>query len=126
MDKYNKLTLLKWVGGKGKLLQNMNNLFPKNIDNYYELFVGGGSVLLYVLENIKNKNILLNGNVYAYDINTNLINFYKQIQSNPEELYKNVENLINEFNKCKNNIINRNPENLEEALDNKENYYYLN
>lgn len=120
----NKLALLKWVGGKSKLIPSMNNMFPKNINNYYELFVGGGSILLYVLENIRNNNIKITGNIYAYDINKNLINFYKQIQSNCEEFYISVKKLIDEYNKCKNNVINRNPNSIDEALENKENYYY--
>ena len=38
--------LLKWIGGKQKLLDSISPHFPKKINNYHELFVGGGSVLL--------------------------------------------------------------------------------
>ena len=42
-------SFLKWVGGKHKLLNNILPRFPKNINNYHEIFLGGGSVLLGVL-----------------------------------------------------------------------------
>ena len=43
--------LLKWVGGKTQILDKVLNTFPKVIENYHELFLGGGSVLLGVLSN---------------------------------------------------------------------------
>jgi DNA adenine methylase len=36
---------LKWVGGKGQLLPELLRRIPKNIDRYFEPFVGGGALL---------------------------------------------------------------------------------
>jgi DNA adenine methylase len=49
---------------------------------------------------------------------------YKNIQTRHNELYDYLEDIINEFNSCSNDEINRNPINIEEAIKNKENYYY--
>jgi DNA adenine methylase len=116
--------ILKWVGGKTQIIDKIINNIPKEINNYREIFLGGGSVLLSFLSYVKNENIKINGDIYAYDINEPLIYMYKNIQQRHNELYNYLENLILEFNKCTNDEINRTPENLEEAMKNKENYYY--
>jgi len=116
--------ILKWIGGKTQIIDKIINNFPKEINNYREIFLGGGSVLLSFLSYIKNGNIKINGDIYAYDINEPLIYMYKNIQQRHNELFNYLENIILEFNKCNNEEINRTPENLEEAMKNKENYYY--
>ncbi len=43
---------LKWAGGKGQLLSEIEKLYPfsdKNITKYVEPFVGGGAVLFDIL-----------------------------------------------------------------------------
>jgi DNA adenine methylase len=116
--------ILKWVGGKTQIIDKITDKFPKEIDNYHEIFLGGGSVLLCLLNNINNGKIKLKGNIYAYDYNEPLIYVYKNIQTNHNDLYNSLNNLITDFNLCKNNEINRKPENKEEAMEAKENYYY--
>ena len=70
-------TFLKWVGGKRQIIDKIVSKFPNEMDNYHELFLGGGSVLLSVLL-LKNQNkIIIKNKIYAYDINKDLINVYK-------------------------------------------------
>lgn len=116
--------ILKWVGGKTQILDKLILKFPTEINNYHEIFLGGGSVLLTVLSYIKDGIIKINGNIYAYDVNEPLIYVYKNIQSNPNELYEILQKIIIEFNNCGNGEINRKPTNIEEAKQTKENYYY--
>jgi len=116
--------ILKWVGGKTQILDKLIIEFPTNINNYHEIFLGGGSVLLTLLSYIKNGIIKLHGNIYAYDLNEPLIYIYKNIQSNHDELYNEIQKIITEFNSCGDGEINRAPKNIDEAKMAKENYYY--
>jgi len=90
--------IIKWVGGKTQIIDKIIADFPREINDYHEPFLGGGSVLLALLTNIKSRVIRVNGSVYAYDLNEPLIYMYKNIQSNYEELYNQIQELISEFN----------------------------
>ena len=116
--------ILKWVGGKTQILDKLMVEFPTEINNYREIFLGGGSVLLTLLTYVKNGNIKLHGNIYAYDLNEPLIYMYINIQLNHNELFNEIQQLITEINSCGNGNINRKPKNIDEAKIAKENYYY--
>ncbi len=118
---------LKWVGGKTQHIQQIINSFPDNMENYHEIFLGGGSVLLAVLSLQKTGKIKINGSVYAYDLNQQLIQVYRHIQSNKDELIKRVEHYRNEYDNCptvEKGTANRSPVNEAEAKTSKESYYY--
>jgi DNA adenine methylase len=68
--------LLKWVGGKTKLLKHLSLYIPRHYTNYVEPFIGGGALLF----NINPKIGVIN------DTNRELINFYNQVRDNPIEL----------------------------------------
>ena len=87
--------ILKWVGGKTQILDKIIDSFPKEIEDYHEPFIGGGSVLLKLLES---NEINVKGNVYAYDLNESLVNVYKNIQKTPEDVYTEVSELIKDSN----------------------------
>jgi DNA adenine methylase len=111
---------LKWVGGKTQIINDVMALFPKEINNYREPFLGGGSVLLALLSD---PTITVNGTVYASDLNSNLIGLYKNIQSNPEEIIDNVKILSDQFYARSGHEVNRKPPTLEAATS-RESYYY--
>ena len=128
-DKYKKeikfqKPFLKWVGGKTQILSDIISTFPLNINNYHEPFLGGGSVLLNVLQLCKEGRIHIKGKVYAYDINKHLINVYKQLQTNKDDLYDRVTEFRNVYHNIKGDCVNRKPKNIEESLTSKESYYY--
>ena len=84
--------ILKWIGGKTQILDKLINEFPITINNYHEIFLGGGSVLFNLLSYVKNGIIKVYGNIYAYDLNEGLIYVYKNIQTiimNYTSKYKN-------------------------------------
>ena len=128
MNKYNKENItkpfLKWVGGKTQIVDKLIIKFPNEINNYHEIFLGGGSVLLTLLSYVKNGDIKINGNIYAYDLNEPLIYLYKNIQKDYNELYNEIQKIIIQFNLCGDGEINRKPKNINEAMISKENYYY--
>lgn len=64
---------VKWAGGKRQLLGEIQMRMPKSYGDYYEPFVGGGAVFL----DLNPQNATIN------DINTSLINAYRQIRDEP-------------------------------------------
>ena len=124
--------ILKWVGGKTQLIDKIIEKIPKEFNNYHELFTGGGSVLLAVLSLYKQNKFNIRGNIYAYDINPILVNFYKNLQNNKDELYEIFDSIIQEYNSIegteinliKSNKINRTSSCIEEGMSSKESYYY--
>lgn len=115
---------LKWVGGKTQILDDVLKKFPNDIENYHEPFLGGGSVLLGLLSAIKDGIIRVKGTLYASDVNAALISLYKNIQSHPDILIKEIKIIIDDFNSCSGTEINRAPANKEEARSSQESYYY--
>ena len=113
--------VIKWVGGKTQILDTVLESFPREIENYHELFVGGGSVLFGLLAS---KDITVKGKVYAYDKNQKLINMYRQIQTNPEEVHDHLLELFTTYDTRTGTEVNRKPETEEEGLTSKESYYY--
>ena len=92
--------ILKWVGGKTQILPLLIDTMPREMNNYREPFVGGGSVLLAVLDLLSRKEIVIKGRVYAYDSNPNLILLYQWIQKDAEKLYEKVESYACQYRDC--------------------------
>ena len=64
--------ILKWVGGKTQIINKITIEYPKIINNYHEIFLGGGSTLFALLSYVKSGVIKMNGQIYAYDLNEEL------------------------------------------------------
>ena len=119
---------LKWVGGKTQIINNVINKFPKEINNYHELFLGGGSVLMALLSLQKQKKIVVKNKVYAYDLNLALINTFKQIQNNYKAVIVEVLKLKEEFKNIEINTLKQRgaPKDINESnyKTTREHYYY--
>ena len=116
--------VLKWVGGKTQILDDILAIFPRTMTNYHEPFIGGGSVLLGLLSLRKAGTIQVSGTVYASDLNPHLIALYRAIQNKPDKFIGEMKKLIAEFNGVTGTVVNRKPANLEEAKTSQESYYY--
>ncbi len=86
-------TPLKWVGGKTQILEQVLAEFPRTIQNYYEPFLGGGSVLFGVLDS----GIDVKGTLYASDVNPVLINFFTMLKEKPHHLLTCFNVLVSEY-----------------------------
>lgn len=74
---------LKWAGGKGQLLKEIERYYPfadSHITKYAEPFVGGGAVLFDIISKYDLEKI------YISDINAELINTYRVIRDNIDVL----------------------------------------
>lgn len=79
---------LKWAGGKRQLISQIDPFLPNDFDLYIEPFVGGGTLFFYLLPE---KAVLI-------DSNRVLINVYRVIKENVEELIELLRNHKNEEN----------------------------
>lgn len=73
--------LIKWTGSKRPIAAKITSYFPKEIETYYEPFVGGGSVFFRLLKD--------NTNVKKFklsDKNDSLINILTIVKDKPQEL----------------------------------------
>lgn len=68
--------VLKWAGGKRQLLSELYDRFPDSFANYHEPFFGGGAVFF----DQEPEGGTIN------DTNARLVNFYRQVRDNPEDL----------------------------------------
>ena len=87
---------VKWAGGKTSLIPQITKYFPfelKNgkIEKYVEPFVGGGAVLIDILQKYDVKQ------AYAFDINKDLINCYNVIKYKVEDLIQKLDKKEKEF-----------------------------
>ena len=114
---------VKWAGGKGSLIPQLNNFYPyelKNgiIERYIEPFVGGGAVLIDILQKYDVQE------AYAFDINIDLITNLKQVETEylqlgQEERKNYFYNKRNEYN---NYELRENEQNIQRAAE----FIYLN
>jgi DNA adenine methylase len=89
-------SFIKWAGGKGQLIDQYLSFFPQTLAgrHYVEPFVGSGAIFFYVIQNLHPSSCTL------LDINPELINTWRTIRDNVEELiillteHKNFHNKI--------------------------------
>lgn len=86
---------INYTGNKYKQLAQLQQIFPKNINNFIDLFCGGTDVSINTVAT----------NKYANDINTNIIEIYKSFQLiTIEQLFQFIDNRIKEFQLTRYNI----------------------
>ena len=86
---------LKWVGGKTKLLSEIEKNLPKNLIkkrfNYVEPFLGGGAVFFHLIQKFNIEKAYLN------DLNEKLIDVYKDVRDNKNELINELEKIQKDY-----------------------------
>ena len=94
---------VKWVGGKGQLLLQMEERLPQELYGeeftYIEPFVGGGAMLFFMLQKFPNiKRAVIN------DINSNLTCAYATIKNDAAHLVKQLKHLEKQYNALLNEL----------------------
>jgi len=77
--------ILKWAGGKRKVLPAIRPLIPENFVRYFEPFLGGGAVLFD----------LMPSSAVVSDVNSELINMYEVIRDSPKDLIQQLSKFEN-------------------------------
>lgn len=89
---------IKWAGGKGQLLEQLNAYLPEDFRKrrnvtYVEPFVGGGAMLFYMLQQYPNiQHAVIN------DVNSDLTTCYQTIKDTPEELISSLMDIQEAYN----------------------------
>lgn len=97
MTKIKAKPFIKWVGGKGQLIEQLEALLPADFSErenviYIEPFVGGGAMLFYMLQKYPNiKSAVIN------DINPDLTLCYQVVRDNPTKLVKSLDAIQTEY-----------------------------
>lgn len=73
--------ILKWVGGKRQILDEIKQYVPEKFNTYHEPFLGGGAVLFDLQPD----------RALANDVNPELMNVYMVIKNNVEELIQTLK-----------------------------------
>lgn len=84
---------IKWPGGKEKEVDIISNFFPKDLNRYFEPFVGGGAVY-FSLDNEKYMDIPK----YLNDISNELIKLYKYIKESNSIFFDSIEKIQYNWN----------------------------
>ena len=89
---------IKWAGGKGQLLEQLDAYLPEDFGDrrnvtYIEPFVGGGAMLFYMLQRYPNiQHAVIN------DVNPDLTTCYQTVKDTPEELIASLLDIQNAYN----------------------------
>ena len=83
LEKLKKETypIVKWVGGKRQLMFELIKNMPKSYNRYFEPFIGGGALFFELQPD----------NAYISDMNEELINLYKVVRDNVDELVADLQ-----------------------------------
>ena len=87
---------LKWAGGKGKLIEQIDYYLPielklGKISQYVEPFVGGGAVLFHIAQNYHVERFLI------CDFNEELILVYRTVQQDVDSLVKKLAKIESQY-----------------------------
>lgn len=78
---------VKWAGGKRDLTAFIISFMPKNFNDYFEPFLGGGALFFALF----NKGLLQNKKAYLSDKNKELMNAYFVLKNKQVELLKELQ-----------------------------------
>jgi len=78
---------LKWAGGKTQILPDLLKRVPADFKAYHEPFLGGGALFFALTRNGR----LTGKRVFLSDSNPELVNAFRVVRDDPEELLRLLE-----------------------------------
>ncbi len=72
--------LVKWVGGKRSIINELKTRLPRKINTYHEAFIGGGALFFELCDDIEEAHLL--------DNNLDLVIMYNVVKKDPKKLIK--------------------------------------
>lgn len=91
-----KQPIVKWTGSKRNQAKCIVDNFPKNINTYYEPFIGSASILGELMNRIESGDITVN-HIECSDINNDLITLFNMIKNDSDLLFESYCKRYNEF-----------------------------
>lgn len=82
--------VVKWAGGKSKLVNRLSMYLPKTFNNYHEPFMGSGALFFYLLPFLKERKT----KAYLSDYVEELVNLYIVIKNDVEYLITDAKKHI--------------------------------
>ena len=84
---------LKWAGGKGQLLSQLDPFFPKGMARYIEPFVGGGAVFFHLKAGFPQMQPFLRDN------NAEIVNAFTMVRDAPDRLMELLDGHRGQYEK---------------------------
>lgn len=107
--------ILKYAGGKYKEIDKFSKYFPTSFDTYYEPFIGGGAVFF----SLSPKKAVIG------DVNKPLIQFYREIKDNFNDIVLETNKMSEIYMKNQNIFYRLKDYNQEKRITNpNEDFYY--
>ena len=82
---------VKWAGGKGQLLSELDRMIPSQFNRYFEPFLGGGAMFFHLISGG------MRVNAYLSDTNAELIAMYKVVKDNVKEVIELLQRYEYEY-----------------------------
>lgn len=73
-------SFIRWVGGKYYVVPKIKDTLTLPTTRYYEPFLGGGNLYLNIMDQVEH--------AYLSDINPDIINLWKVLQTNVDDFYE--------------------------------------
>jgi DNA adenine methylase len=83
---------VKWAGGKNRIVSNILQRVPSRFDHYYEPFLGGAALFFAI-----SQRTTVRFTAYLSDTNEELINAYRTVLDDPENLIDKLSIIQEEY-----------------------------
>lgn len=89
--------LLKWIGNKQRFSETIVSHMPQEFNNYYEPFLGSGSIMAELLLEDRTQFYPHFGHAYGSDILPFLIDIFDLVKDQPEKLIEYYKTEIDKY-----------------------------